>query len=245
LQAALENLAPDEIEQDYAYLDAAESVAQSPLQLLLPRRLRKIVYPAGASWIGPRAMVRLVVMAVVAVGALLGLRGMDTRYSRELARYRGDLALGVGLSVTESGDRVQIDWRTSLPALRRAHSGTLTIRDGELTKAVSLSRADLEEGHAEFRPVSANPRFELSVLDEIHNQSTEAIGIQRSRQSDVRTPPVAEQPKGTIQIAGKTFQPPPVPPSTQQRPTIIEAEPAPTIAPGAQSLARKRPARHA
>jgi hypothetical protein len=209
LQAALENLAPDEIEQDYAYLDAAESVAQSPLQLLLPRRLRKIVYPAGASWMGPRALIRLAIVLAVAVGALLGSRGVNSRYERELARYRGELALGVGLSVTESGDRVQIDWRTSLPALRHARSGVLTIQDGASTVRIPLGRAELDTGNAEFRPVSANPRFELSVLDDWQNQSAEAIGIQRLQRNDPRASPSTVQPTGSIQIAGKTFQPAP------------------------------------
>jgi hypothetical protein len=41
----LENAAPEELDRDYAYLDAAESVSRTPLDFLLPRSLRLVFFP--------------------------------------------------------------------------------------------------------------------------------------------------------------------------------------------------------
>jgi hypothetical protein len=253
LKAALENLAPGDLGQDYAYLDAAESVSQSPLQLLLPRRLRKIAYPAGAPWIGPRAAVRLLATTVLAVGGLLGVRAVDARYATELSRYRGDLALGVGLSVAGgSVDGVEAAWNNSLPALRHARSGMLTlefpvqegiVRTINVTKS-PLDRAMLEVGHTFVpfpqRSVLEYSRCELSVTDEMQNQTAEAVTRWRSlpagrgsgapTSGGQGTPPLNTTPAGAIQIAGRTFTRPPTP-AIEHTATILDAESIPAAIP--------------
>ena len=86
LKSALENLSPDEVEQDYAYLDAAESVQRSPIEFVLPKRLSRLLYPAGGPRFGVRGLVRAGVAAVLMIGSLQALRVMDRRVQTALIK---------------------------------------------------------------------------------------------------------------------------------------------------------------
>jgi TonB family protein len=77
LKNLLENLPPDEVTQDYAYLDAAESVSRSPLQLVIPRRLLKAFYPSGVPLFGMWTYARVLVAAGIVLGTLQILRVLD------------------------------------------------------------------------------------------------------------------------------------------------------------------------
>jgi tetratricopeptide (TPR) repeat protein len=81
LKAAIENLSSDELLQDYAYLDAGQSVSNSALRLPLPSRLRKLLYPAGVARFGLKAEVRLAL--VVGLMLLVGI-GLAVRPISEL-----------------------------------------------------------------------------------------------------------------------------------------------------------------
>ena len=102
LKAALESLSPDELAQDYAYLDAAESVSNSPLQLLLPDRLRKLLYPMGTTWFGMRTGVRLGLVVAVVAGSLQTLRMLDHRVQMQMSSYTSRLSKGMEPSIKES-----------------------------------------------------------------------------------------------------------------------------------------------
>jgi hypothetical protein len=224
LKAALENVSPDELAQDYAYLDAAESVSQSPLQLLLPSRLRRLVFPAGASWLGTRSGARLIVLVLVIVGSLQVLRQFDKRSEIETARYSAELSKGVGLSVAEANGKVRVSWSTETPALRSARSGTLTITEGGKTLQFPLGREELNAGTAEYPPVSGNLSVQLAVTDDVKNMASEQIGYQLSKAPSSQEAQTAKAQTGSISIAGKTFRPPKTQITTAQ--SQIDAPPA-------------------
>lgn len=228
LKAALENISPDELAQDYAYLDAAESVSRSPLQLLLPSRLRKLVFPAGASWLGTRSAVRLLLLAVAILGALSLLRLGDRRVTAEINRYAAGLSNGLGLSVAEVGDRVRVSWSTNARALRSARSGRLTITDGDQSRQLSLGREDLNAGSADYPPASSSLLFELAVADEALNKTIEQAGFQLTHPPAIAKDAISkEQPGGSVRIAGRVFHPPDIAAIQQRPPGALETPDAP------------------
>ncbi|HYL77848.1 MAG TPA: caspase family protein [Bryobacteraceae bacterium] len=221
LKAALENISPDELAQDYAYLDAAESVSQSPLQLLLPSRLRKLIFPAGASWFGIRSAARLALLAAAIVGALLLLRLGDWQVKAAVNRYSAELSNGLGLSMVDLGGRVRVSWSTDSQAVRNARSGVLAITDGDKSLTLPLGPDELRAGRAEYPALSANLQFLLTVTDEAQNGTSEQAALQLSRAPKT----AAQQQPGAIQIAGKVFHPP-VMKTIARGPAQIDVPPA-------------------
>ena len=73
LKDAIENLSPDEMTQDYAYLEAAESARRSPLHILLPGRLRKFLRSAVGASPSLRTVIRGFVTLVIIAASLLTL----------------------------------------------------------------------------------------------------------------------------------------------------------------------------
>jgi len=69
---ALRGMPDDEIAQNYTLLQSAESVSKSRLDLVLPARLRRMLFPSGFSALGLRTPVRLLVtLVLIGVGLLV------------------------------------------------------------------------------------------------------------------------------------------------------------------------------
>ncbi len=234
--AAMKTMSPDEIQQDYAYLDADAALPNSPINFILPRRLRKLLYPASGPWFGMRRVVRLGV-AMLAVGACLStLKLLDRRLEVERREYQSQLALGLGLSVSEArsdgtnpqqGNFVKASWLTNKPAVVDAQSGLLTITDGSYSLKVPLNRDQILQGAAEYAPSTREIKIELAMVDEAQNttvQQTRLISAKnapnvpslRTLASQIQAPP-----RGTVHLGSKVFQPPPVSASnTAESPTL-------------------------
>lgn len=177
LKAALEQSSPEAIAQDFALLDAVESASRSPLDIVLPKKLKKALYPAGARWLGMRTAIRFAAVLLLAGLSLQTLRILDRRVTDRMDRYRATLSEGVGLWLSETPTGIRISWSPTASAVDQARAGTLTVRDGLEESERWLSRSDLLIGSADYTPVSSDVSFELKLRDEQQNEVREQVRI--------------------------------------------------------------------
>ena len=65
------------------------------------------------------------------------------------------------LSAIDNAGMVEIHWNTRLSASERLKSATLVVEDGDLSREVRLSPAELRSGAAAYAPIASHVRFTL------------------------------------------------------------------------------------
>lgn len=105
-----------------------------------------------------------------AVGALLlllllgggGYKWYTAKDGREAA-IPAPVSGPLGLKVTNGDKDFEISWDRQSPAVRLSSGGTLTIRDGGLTRTVLIPPAQLREGRIQYTPLFDDLNFRLEI----------------------------------------------------------------------------------
>ena len=158
-------------------LSSRELLRQEPLQLsaaapaepapaAAKRTFRQRDWGSGWVWF-PLTFVFLL------LGAALGYQLAVTLGTRAAASAGQDFSLA--LSVTKSGDNLNINWSRLSPAVRFAQRGTLEIEDGGYTKPVALDAAQLQNGTLIYRNSSNAVRFRLTVYPQARVSVVETL----------------------------------------------------------------------
>ena len=121
-----------------------------------PRAAPKAASRKGGIWV-PLSFIFLM------LGVLLGFQAALTLHPGSL---NGGDAYNVSLSVSQSGNDLQLKWDRQSAAIRAAQKGILTIEDGTLTsKPTELSAAELQSGSVVVYPHSTNSvKFRLELI---------------------------------------------------------------------------------
>jgi len=81
----------------------------------------------------------------------------------------------LNVSVTKSGNDLQVRWDRQALAVRTAQKGLLTIEDGAYSRAVPLNASDLQSGSVVYPPYSNHVRFRLDVMVNARDTVTETV----------------------------------------------------------------------
>ena len=106
-----------------------------------------------------------------AVGALLlllllgggGYKWYTAKDGREPAVPAAAVSGPLGLKVTNGDKDFEVSWDRQSPAVRQSSGGTLTIRDGGLTRTVLIPPAQLREGRIQYTPLFDDLNFRLEI----------------------------------------------------------------------------------
>jgi hypothetical protein len=106
-----------------------------------------------------------------AVGALLlllllgggGYKWYTAKDGREPAIPAASASGPLGLKVTNGDKDFEISWDRQSPAVKQSSGGTLTIRDGGLTRTVLIPPAQLREGRIQYTPLFDDLNFRLEI----------------------------------------------------------------------------------
>jgi hypothetical protein len=86
-----------------------------------------------------------------------------------------DAPYNLNVSVTQSGNNLQVKWDRQALAVRTAQKGLLTIEDGTYSKPVPLNAFDLQSGSVVYPPYSNHVRFRLDVMVNARDTVTETV----------------------------------------------------------------------
>lgn len=108
------------------------------------------------------------------LGVLLGFQAALTMRPRSQS---GADPYSVSLSVSQSGNDLQLKWDRQSAAIHAAQKGILTIEDGTLTsKPTELSASELQSGSVVVYPHSTNPvRFRLELIMKDRDRLIETV----------------------------------------------------------------------
>ena len=81
----------------------------------------------------------------------------------------------LNVSVTRSGNNLQVKWDRQALAVRTAQKGLLTIEDGTYSKPVPLNSFDLQSGSVVYPPYSDHVRFRLDVMVNARDTVSETV----------------------------------------------------------------------
>ncbi len=81
----------------------------------------------------------------------------------------------LALKVVRSGNDFEVSWDRLAPVLQQASGGSVTIRDGAITRTVSLSVNQLREGRILYAPLFGDLNFRLEIQQ---GQRTQAESVQ-------------------------------------------------------------------
>jgi hypothetical protein len=81
----------------------------------------------------------------------------------------------LNVSVTKSGNNLQVKWDRQALAVRTAQKGLLTIEDGTYSKPVPLNAFDLQSGSVVYPPYSNHVRFRLDVMVNARDTVSETV----------------------------------------------------------------------
>lgn len=141
---------------------AGDPEAALAAELLLAKRR------AQGSWIWiPLSFIFLL------LGVLLGFQVALSMRPRLPAGSNEPYNLNV--SVTKSGNNLQVKWDRQALAVRTAQKGLLTIEDGSYSKPVPLNGFDLQSGSVVYPPYSNHVRFRLDVMVNARDTVTETV----------------------------------------------------------------------
>ena len=114
-------------------------------------------------------------IAIGAIGALLMAAGGG--YWWFTSKYRGEHAPALqassplSLKVVRSGKDFEVSWDRLSPALQQASGATVSIKDGELTRAIALSPKQLQEGRILYSPLFGDLTFRLEIQQGARTQA--------------------------------------------------------------------------
>ena len=99
----------------------------------------------------------------------------------------------LGLRVSRSGGDFEVFWDRSSLAVRGSPGGTLTIRDGGVTRTLPLDAEQLQEGRVLYTPLFGDLSFRLEVAGNDHRTQAESVDVLgwNGSASDPATGPVA------------------------------------------------------
>lgn len=123
-----------------------------------PRKPR--VNPLWVSW---WVQVPILTCLLLADGLLGFLTARHAgAYFQQMPQERDPYALW--LRVREDGDSLHLVWDRSAPAFALAQHAILSIWDGDQSRTIELSRAQLQSGSVVYRRVSGQVKFQLEVF---------------------------------------------------------------------------------
>lgn len=139
----------------------AEAALATGLQLESKRKPR-----GGWIWV-PLSFIFLLLGVLLGFQAALSMRPQLPAGSNE--PYK------LNVSVTKSGNNLQVKWDRQSLAVRTAQKGLLTIEDGSYSKPVPLNSFDLQSGSVVYPPYSNHVRFRLDVMVNGRDTVTETV----------------------------------------------------------------------
>lgn len=83
----------------------------------------------------------------------------------------------LGLKVARSGNDFEVSWDRTASAVLLASDGTLTIRDGQITKIVNLDPTQLREGRILYSPLFRELTVRFEVLDNQRRMGGESVQV--------------------------------------------------------------------
>jgi protein TonB len=170
-----------------------------------------------------RGLVLSTLVALVLLGGG-GYKWYTSRDRSEPAVPASAVAGPLGLKVVSSDKDFEISWDRQSPVVTQSSGGTLTIRDGGLTRTVLIAPAQLREGRIQYTPLFDDLNFRLEISQ---GARTVAESIQilspsnRSWQGLLPDLPSDSVLQNSLS-AGKT-QPPAQPANISPKPTVPAA----------------------
>ena len=120
------------------------------------------------------AIALLAALLVVAIVAYNWRRPADRAERRDAVVSTSGL---LALKVNRSGSDFEVSWDRSSSAVQQALAGTLTIRDGGLTRILQLDRRQLQEGRILYTPSVGDLDFRLEIATNDHRTQAESIEV--------------------------------------------------------------------
>ena len=111
------------------------------------------------------------------LGVLLGFQAAQSM--RPQLPLGSNAPYNLNLSVTKSGNNLQVKWNRQALAVRTAQKGLLTIADGAYNKPVPLNSFDLQSGSVVYPPYSNHVTFRLDVIVNARDTLTETVDWQQ------------------------------------------------------------------
>jgi hypothetical protein len=74
----------------------------------------------------------------------------------------------IGLSVSQSGDNLHVQWNRDAQPIRSARRAALEIKDGNYTRTVDLDVTQIQNGSVIYRRLTKNVTFRLEVFPQDH-----------------------------------------------------------------------------
>lgn len=132
----------------------------------------------------PPNPVRRNIIAALIVVILLAGSAAAYKYKWYRTAPRADVAGSnaptsgsLSLKVNRSGNDFEVSWDRLSPTVQQASGGTLTISDGALTRAVSLSGPQLREGRILYTPLFEELTFRLEVANPDLGAAAESVQV--------------------------------------------------------------------
>lgn len=107
------------------------------------------------------------------LGVLLGFQAALSM--RPQLPAGSNVPYNLNVTVTKSGNNLQIKWDRQALAIRTAQKGLLTIEDGNYSKPVPLNALDLQSGSVVYPPYSDHVRLRLDVIVNDRDTLTETV----------------------------------------------------------------------
>lgn len=152
---------PASARQDAAPVSDPEAALAAELLLESKRKGR-----GGWVWV-PLSFIFLLLGVLLGFQAALSMRPQLPQGSNE--------PYNLDVSVTQSGNNLQVRWNRQALAVRTAQKGLLTIEDGTYSKPVPLNGFDLQSGSVVYPPYSNHVRFRLDVMVNARDTVTETV----------------------------------------------------------------------
>lgn len=109
-------------------------------------------------------------------GVLVGMQ-LAGGWRQPAAQSQSLEPYSLGLSAVQFGDAIHFRWNPQAPALLACRSASLTIRDGNNTKIVDLSKEDLARGALVYRHNSSDVHFRLEAVFSPGNMLSESVHL--------------------------------------------------------------------
>ncbi len=183
-------------------------------------------------WTHRIALVTLV--AVILIGA--GGYWYVNRNRVETASVSAS-ASPLALKVVRNGKDFEVSWDRLAPALQQASAGTLTIKDGGLTRSVPLSALQLREGRILYSALFGDLTFRLEIQQGAHTQAESVQFLSWDPHPPVDLPatldPIPDVPPVTRAPERPVPAPRPSPAIAKQAPPVLATRPPEAVKPAA------------
>ncbi len=164
--------------------------------------------PLSGWW---RKILWAAIPAALLVSAIIYNRRSSETFDLEEAGISA--AASLGLNVQRRGDDFEVSWNRLSSAVLEASGGSLSIRDGGITKTVQLGAAQLREGRIVYSPLTEDLdfRFEIQASD----KKTQAESVQVFEWK-----PTPDLGSPALQVGGGRTYAPPITQGSEQKASI-------------------------